>query len=118
MYLGWFDDNPKKTSALKIQEAIFAYTERFKTQPNVVLVKERREGGSPIGPFKGKMYSLAPADILRVDLSVAPPQNLTDNRLTEAGIALLKASGIAELKTTGQGPNAEGREYLYNGCCE
>ncbi len=40
MYLGWFDDNPKKTTALKIQEAIFAYTERFKTQPNVVLVNE------------------------------------------------------------------------------
>lgn len=40
MYLGWFDDNPKKASALKIQEAIFAYTERFKTQPNVVLVNE------------------------------------------------------------------------------
>jgi hypothetical protein len=40
MYLGWFDDNPKKAAAIKIQEAIYAYTERFKTQPNVVLVNE------------------------------------------------------------------------------
>ena len=40
MYLGWFDDNPKKTTTLKIEEAIYAYVERFKTRPNVVLVNE------------------------------------------------------------------------------
>lgn len=40
MYLGWFDDNPKKSAALKIAEAIDAYVDRFKTRPNVVLVNE------------------------------------------------------------------------------
>ena len=40
MYLGWFDDNPKKTAAIKIEEAIHAYVDRFKVRPNVVLVNE------------------------------------------------------------------------------
>ena len=40
MYLGWFDDNPKKSTTLKIEEAIYAYVDRFKTRPNVVLVNE------------------------------------------------------------------------------
>jgi hypothetical protein len=40
MYLGWFDDNPKKPAALKIEEAIGAYVDRFKARPNVVLVNE------------------------------------------------------------------------------
>lgn len=39
-YLGWFDDSPKKTAVLKIEEGIAAYVERFKTRPNVVLVNE------------------------------------------------------------------------------
>ncbi len=40
MYLGWFDDNTKKTAEAKIVEAIAAYVGRFKTRPNVVLVNE------------------------------------------------------------------------------
>lgn len=40
MYLGWFDDNPKKPVTLKIEEAIDAYVDRFKARPNVVLVNE------------------------------------------------------------------------------
>ena len=40
MYLFWYDDSTKKTTALKIQEAIAAYTNRFKSRPNVVLVNE------------------------------------------------------------------------------
>lgn len=40
MYLGWFDDNPKKSTEGKIGEAVAAYVERFKTSPNVVLVNE------------------------------------------------------------------------------
>jgi hypothetical protein len=40
MYYGWFDDNPKKTSAMKIEEAIDAYVRRFHKRPNVVLVNE------------------------------------------------------------------------------
>lgn len=40
MYLGWFDDNPKKTASLKIEEAIDAYVRRFHSKPNVVIVNE------------------------------------------------------------------------------
>jgi hypothetical protein len=40
MYLGWFDDNPKKTSAAKMDEAILAYVDRFKTRPNIILCNE------------------------------------------------------------------------------
>lgn len=40
MYLWWFDDNPKKTAANKIEEAVAAYVERSRTRPNVVLVNE------------------------------------------------------------------------------
>lgn len=40
MFLAWYDDNTKKPTALKIQEAINAYAERFGTKPNVVLVNE------------------------------------------------------------------------------
>jgi hypothetical protein len=38
MYLGWYDDNPKHTTAQKIAEACQAYTERFGVRPNLVLV--------------------------------------------------------------------------------
>ncbi len=38
MYLGWFDDNPKKPIEIKIKEGIAAYTERFKVRPTVVLM--------------------------------------------------------------------------------
>ena len=40
MYVGWFDDNPKKATTLKVEEAIYAYGDRFKTRPNIVLVSE------------------------------------------------------------------------------
>ena len=40
MYLGWFDDNPKKSTEAKINEAIAAYVERFDYRPNIVLVNE------------------------------------------------------------------------------
>jgi hypothetical protein len=40
MYYGWFDDNPKKTAAFKIEEAIEAYVRRFGKRPNLVLVNE------------------------------------------------------------------------------
>lgn len=38
MYLGWYDDSVKKTPAEKIKEAAAAYTARFQTRPNVVLL--------------------------------------------------------------------------------
>ena len=40
MYLGWFDDTPKKATQDKIEEAIAAYVDRFGVAPNVVLVNE------------------------------------------------------------------------------
>lgn len=40
MYLFWYDDNTKKPTTIKIEEAIAAYTDRFKSRPNVVLVNE------------------------------------------------------------------------------
>lgn len=40
MYLGWYDDTPKKSTSLKIEEAVAAYVDRFKTAPNVVIVNE------------------------------------------------------------------------------
>ncbi|HET9224137.1 MAG TPA: hypothetical protein VFO07_16615 [Roseiflexaceae bacterium] len=40
MYLLWYDDTARKTTQLKIEEAISAYTDRFKSKPNVVLVNE------------------------------------------------------------------------------
>jgi hypothetical protein len=40
MYLLWYDDSTKKATKLKIEEAINAYTDRFKSRPNVVLVNE------------------------------------------------------------------------------
>ncbi len=41
MYLGLFDDTPKKATSTKINEGIAAYVERYKTRPDVVLVNER-----------------------------------------------------------------------------
>jgi hypothetical protein len=40
MYLLWYDDSAKKATRIKIEEAISAYTDRFKSRPNVVLVNE------------------------------------------------------------------------------
>ncbi len=40
-FLMWYDDNPKLSVAKKIEEAIAAYTDRFRgIEPNVVLVNE------------------------------------------------------------------------------
>lgn len=44
-YLMWFDDNPKVSPLRKIEEAIQAYTHRYRKTPNVVLVSERDNGG-------------------------------------------------------------------------
>ena len=37
-YFIWYDDTPKKPVVEKIDAAIAAYVERFKTRPNLVLV--------------------------------------------------------------------------------
>jgi hypothetical protein len=38
MFLGWFDDTPKKSVAEKIQEAVERYVSKFDETPNVCLV--------------------------------------------------------------------------------
>ncbi|HEY0601820.1 MAG TPA: hypothetical protein VGD69_27755 [Herpetosiphonaceae bacterium] len=45
-YLAWFDDDRRKSTDLKIQEAVAAYERRFRRPPNVVLINEqdRTEG--------------------------------------------------------------------------
>lgn len=40
-YLAWFDDDRKKSTDLKIQEAVAAYERRFRRPPNVVLINEQ-----------------------------------------------------------------------------
>lgn len=40
----WYDDNAKLASIKKIEAAIAAYAERFRVQPNLVLISE----GEPI----------------------------------------------------------------------
>ena len=44
MYLEWWDDNPKKTTAAKIAEAIAAYVARFQARPAEVLACELDRG--------------------------------------------------------------------------
>ena len=38
MFLGWFDDTPKKSVAEKIREAVERYIAKFGEAPNVCLV--------------------------------------------------------------------------------
>jgi hypothetical protein len=38
MFLGWFDDTPKKSVAEKIEEAVERYVAKFGEAPNVCLV--------------------------------------------------------------------------------
>ena len=39
-YLMWFDDSLKKATAMKVAEAVAAYTDRFKARPNIVLMNK------------------------------------------------------------------------------
>ena len=49
-YLVWFDDDRKKSTEFKLQEAVAAYERRFRKHPNVILVSEqdRFETASPV----------------------------------------------------------------------
>ena len=49
MYLGWFDDNPKKSAAAKIAEAAGAYEARNGFAPNVALVSADDAGAQVAG---------------------------------------------------------------------
>ena len=39
-YLLWFDDNPRKPAPVKVAEAAIAYRERFKVDPDTILVNQ------------------------------------------------------------------------------
>lgn len=41
MFLGWFDDTPKKATQDKLAEALERYGEKFGDQPNLVLVNAK-----------------------------------------------------------------------------
>ncbi len=43
MYLLWFDDTTRKTTPVKISEAMAAYERHFKQRPNLVLVHESEQ---------------------------------------------------------------------------
>jgi hypothetical protein len=49
-YLVWYDDDRKKSALEKIEEAKTAYQERFRKQPNIVLINahENVEGEANI----------------------------------------------------------------------
>ena len=40
-YLVWYDDDRRKATGLKIQEAMAAYERKFRKHPNVVLISEQ-----------------------------------------------------------------------------
>ncbi len=40
MYFVWYDDNPKKSISLKIEEAICRYQQRYGCQPDICLLNE------------------------------------------------------------------------------
>ena len=40
-YLVWFDDDRKKATESKLQEAMAAYERRFHKHPNVILINEQ-----------------------------------------------------------------------------
>jgi hypothetical protein len=41
MFLGWFDDTPKKSVEKKLEEAIERYLEKFGTEPDICLVSSK-----------------------------------------------------------------------------
>ena len=38
LFFVWYDDSPKKLTSDKLQEAIAAYVQRFRTRPTLVLI--------------------------------------------------------------------------------
>lgn len=41
MFLGWFDDTPKKSAADKLEEAVERYRGRFGESPDLCLINEK-----------------------------------------------------------------------------
>ena len=47
-YLVWFDDDRRKTTGAKIEEAVAAYERRTGRYPNVVLINEQDRIDTPL----------------------------------------------------------------------
>ncbi|HEX8599396.1 MAG TPA: hypothetical protein VF952_12870 [Chloroflexia bacterium] len=41
MFLGWFDDTPKKNTAEKLEEAVERYLAKFGEKPDLCLVNQK-----------------------------------------------------------------------------
>ncbi|MDQ5825310.1 MAG: hypothetical protein M3441_14045 [Chloroflexota bacterium] len=41
MFLGWFDDTPKKSTADKLEEAVERYLAKFGEKPDLCLVNQK-----------------------------------------------------------------------------
>lgn len=41
MFLGWFDDTPKKSTAEKLEEAVERYLTKFGEKPDLCLVNQK-----------------------------------------------------------------------------
>ena len=41
MFLGWFDDTPKKSTAEKLEEAVERYLAKFGEKPDLCLVNQK-----------------------------------------------------------------------------
>ncbi|MDQ3927545.1 MAG: hypothetical protein M3328_00200 [Chloroflexota bacterium] len=41
MFLGWFDDTPKKSAADKLDEAVERYVAKFGEEPDLCLVNQK-----------------------------------------------------------------------------
>jgi hypothetical protein len=47
LFLVWYDPDSRRTTVEKIQDALAAYSRRFSTTPNLVLVHETDQAGLP-----------------------------------------------------------------------
>ncbi len=49
MFFVWYDDNPKKSVNVKIDEAILRYKQKYGTVPNVCMVSEKTQSNEVDG---------------------------------------------------------------------
>jgi len=69
LYFVWYDDTPKKPAVDKVQEAIAAYVERFKTRPSLILVNATEQAQFVEGAVDLMQMS---AVIVRCERTVQP----------------------------------------------
>ena len=85
MFLGWFDDTPKKSVAEKIREAVERYKVKFGEAPNVCLVNTGDVIAS--GPVPGAAASypgsaaVSSTSVGRLDSSSSSSSSICGSRL-------------------------------------